>query len=53
VRAVVKSAEAQDYRFSAIVAGVVRSPAFRRQGVPELTSVQASLGSAGATSLAE
>jgi hypothetical protein len=49
VRAVVKAAAEQDYRFSAIVLGIVRSPAFRRQGIAESAgSVQASLGEAGA-----
>ncbi len=33
VRAIVRSAAAQDYRFSAIVAGIVRSDAFRMQAV--------------------
>jgi hypothetical protein len=53
VRAVVKAAEAQDYRFSAIVAGVVRSATFRRQGMTETDSVQASLVNAGTAPLAE
>jgi hypothetical protein len=47
VRAVVKAAEAQDYRFSAIVAGIVRSNAFRKQGVADHGSIQASMGDAG------
>jgi hypothetical protein len=41
VRAVVKAAEAEGYRFSAIVAGIVRSDAFRKQGVGEHGSIQA------------
>ena len=32
VRAVVRAAAAQDYRFSALVAGIVSSDAFRTQG---------------------
>jgi cytochrome c-type biogenesis protein CcmE len=45
VRAVVRAAKAQDYRFSAIVAGIVRSDAFRTQAVahdPDVGSAQAS-----------
>ena len=34
VRAVVRAREAEDYRFSAIVAGIVQSDAFRMQAVP-------------------
>jgi hypothetical protein len=51
VRAVVHAAADEDYRFSAIVAGIVRSDAFRRQAVPaqESGAVQASLGDAGAS----
>ena len=33
VRAVVRAAKAQDYRFSALVAGIVQSNAFRLQAV--------------------
>jgi hypothetical protein len=33
VRAVVRAAKSQDYRFSALVAGVVQSDAFRMQAV--------------------
>jgi hypothetical protein len=33
VRAIVRGAEDEDYRFSAIVAGIVRSDAFRMQAV--------------------
>jgi hypothetical protein len=33
VRAIVRAAEAQDYRFSAIVAGIVQSDSFRMQAV--------------------
>jgi hypothetical protein len=48
VRAVVREAAAQDYRFSAIVTGIVRSDAFRMQAGPRNNeSFQASLGSAG------
>jgi cytochrome c-type biogenesis protein CcmE len=32
VRAVVRAAEREDYRFSAIVAGIVQTDAFRMQG---------------------
>ena len=35
VRSIVRAAEQQDYRFSAIVAGIVRSDAFRTQGLAE------------------
>jgi hypothetical protein len=41
VRAIVKAAAGEDYRFSAIVAGIVRSDAFRKQGVGEHGSIQA------------
>jgi hypothetical protein len=54
IRKVVRDAKAQDYKFSAIVTGVVNSDAFRLQGVKQdqpsskpSGSVQASLGSAG------
>jgi hypothetical protein len=54
VRAVVQAAAADDYRFSAIVLGVVRSDAFRRQGVAhDRAEVQASNGDAGARTSAE
>ena len=33
MRAVVRAAAAQDYRFSALVTGIVRSDAFRMQAV--------------------
>jgi hypothetical protein len=47
VRAIVRDAQARDYRFSAIVAGIVNSDAFRMQAVVNDTgSVQASTGSA-------
>jgi hypothetical protein len=47
VRAIVREAQARDYRFSAIVAGIVNSDAFRMQAVVNDTgSVQASAGSA-------
>jgi hypothetical protein len=43
VRAIVRAAAAQDYRFSAIVAGIVRSDAFRMQAVvKDSGAVQAS-----------
>jgi cytochrome c-type biogenesis protein CcmE len=35
VRAIVRGAEAEDYKFSAIVAGIVRSDAFRLQGAAD------------------
>ncbi len=50
VRAIVRAAAGQDYRFSAMVAGIVRSDAFRMQAAqPEAESsnrgsAQASLG---------
>jgi hypothetical protein len=54
VRQVVRDAKAQDYRFSAIVTGIVNSDAFRMQAVQrdgqsdqQPRSVQASLGDAG------
>ncbi len=53
VRAVVRAAKKRDYRFSALVAGVVRSDAFRMQAVrreaesSNAGSAQASLGAAG------
>jgi hypothetical protein len=48
VRAVVREAAKQDYRFSAIVTGIVGSDAFRMQaGASENGSFQASLGNAG------
>jgi hypothetical protein len=48
VRAVVRNAAAQDYRFSAIVTGIVRSDAFRMQGMnDDDRALQASLGNAG------
>jgi hypothetical protein len=52
VRGVVRAAKAQDYRFSALVAGIVQSDAFRRQAVrreaeSDRGSAQASLGAAG------
>jgi Protein of unknown function (DUF1592)/Protein of unknown function (DUF1588)/Protein of unknown function (DUF1585)/Protein of unknown function (DUF1587)/Protein of unknown function (DUF1595) len=48
VRAIVRAAAANDYRFSAIVAGIVRSDAFRMQaaGNADPGAVQASTGSA-------
>jgi uncharacterized protein DUF1592/uncharacterized protein DUF1588/uncharacterized protein DUF1585/uncharacterized protein DUF1587/uncharacterized protein DUF1595 len=46
VRAIVRRAEAQHYRFSAIVAGIVSSDAFRMQAaVTDSAAVQASTGS--------
>jgi hypothetical protein len=53
VRAVVHAAKEQDYKFSALVAGIVRSDAFRMQAAPPAAessnrgAVQASLGAAG------
>jgi hypothetical protein len=45
VRAIVRAAKRQDYRFSALVAGIVQSDAFRMQAVRrEAESAQASLG---------
>ncbi|MGV3590268.1 MAG: DUF1588 domain-containing protein, partial [Gammaproteobacteria bacterium] len=35
VRAIVRAAAADDYRFSALVTGIVQSPAFRMQALPE------------------
>jgi hypothetical protein len=50
VRQIVREAKRQDYRFSALVAGIVRSDAFRMQGVrregESSGSAQASLGGA-------
>jgi len=53
VRAVVRAAEEQDYRFSALVAGVVRSDAFRMQAAakdPAAAPVQAGTSGADAPS---
>ena len=53
VRAIVRAAKRQDYRFSALVAGIVESDAFRRQAAAphgesaNSGSAQASLGGAG------
>jgi hypothetical protein len=49
VRAVVRAARREDYRFSTLVAGIVRSDAFRLQAVRRESdgSAQASLGTAG------
>jgi hypothetical protein len=51
VRAIVRSAKRQDYRFAALVAGIVQSDAFRMQAVrldaESERSTQASLGAAG------
>ena len=55
VRAVVRAAKNQDYRFAALVSGIVQSDAFRRQAVrregesseSNLSSAQASLDAAG------
>jgi hypothetical protein len=55
VRAVVRAAKDQDYRFATLVAGIVQSDAFRMQAVrregessqPELSSAQASLDAEG------
>ena len=55
VRAIVRSAAAQDYRFSALVAGIVRSDAFRMQAVVNDAGagVQASAGSKGSAGVQE
>jgi hypothetical protein len=51
VRAIVRAAKGKDYKFSALVAGIVQSDAFRMQAArPEAESsnrgsAQASLGS--------
>ena len=42
VRAVVRGAQADEYRFSTLVKGIVRSPAFRMSVVPELTEATSS-----------
>ncbi len=47
VRAVVRAAAAEDYRFSALVAGIVRSDAFRMQAVTQGTDVGAAQASSG------
>jgi hypothetical protein len=53
VRAIVRAAKGKDYKFSALVAGIVQSDAFRMQAAqPEAESsdrgsTQASLGAAG------
>jgi len=49
VRAIVRDASQRDYRFSAIVAGIVRSDAFRMQAVvhDDRAAIQASTGEAG------
>jgi hypothetical protein len=51
VRAIVRDAAAHDYRFSALVAGIVRSDAFRMQAVvhEDRGAVQASTGETGST----
>lgn len=47
VREIVRAAKAEDYRFSALVRGIVRSEAFRMQGVArDETTIQASLAEA-------
>jgi hypothetical protein len=50
VRQIVREAKRQDYRFSALVAGIVQSDAFRMQAVrregESTGSAQASLGGA-------
>src|SRR5690606_15842919 len=38
VRAIVRAAAADDYRFSALVTGIMQSPAFRMQALPEGSS---------------
>jgi hypothetical protein len=52
VRAVVRAAEREGYPFSALVAGIVRSDAFRMQAVVEdqaSEAAQLSIGEAGRT----
>ena len=51
VRAIVRDAAAHDYRFSAIVAGIVRSDAFRMQAVvhDDRGAIQASTGETGSS----
>lgn len=44
IREIVKQAAGDDYRFSTIVTGIVRSDAFRMQSVPDATALQASAG---------
>src|SRR5690606_31939079 len=47
VREIVRAAEADDYRFSALVRGIVNSDAFRMQGVPhDREAIQASVANA-------
>jgi hypothetical protein len=50
VRAVVRAAERQDYRFSAIVAGIVRTDAFRMQAVVDDNEAQLADASASGPS---
>jgi hypothetical protein len=50
VRAVVRAAERQDYRFSAIVAGIVRTDAFRIQAVVDDNEAQVADASASGPS---
>ena len=50
VRAVVAAAEDEDYRFSAIVAGIVRTDAFRMQALVADNTPQVADASANAPS---
>jgi hypothetical protein len=54
VRSIVRAAAAEDYRFSALVAGIVRSDAFRMQPVvkDEAGTVQASTGTTDSAGVA-
>jgi mono/diheme cytochrome c family protein len=42
IRAVVRAAERRDYRFSEIVAGIVKTDAFRLQALPEVAEIGSS-----------
>ncbi|MDX1561360.1 MAG: DUF1585 domain-containing protein, partial [Gammaproteobacteria bacterium] len=55
VRAIVRGAERQDFRFSAIVTGVVLSDAFRTQGIidGEMQSETVALGTTPSRSIGE
>jgi hypothetical protein len=50
VRAVVRAAEREDYRFSAIVAGIVRTDAFRMQAAVDDNAAQVADASASGPS---
>src|SRR5690606_39095684 len=52
VREIVRSAEAEGYRFSAIVRGIVKSEAFRMQGVArDEEAVQASVAATASSAM--